>query len=116
MEAGKSFEHFIFLELIAYKNLCEKRDEISYWRTKEGYEVDFIVQNQAIEIKFANLIDKRHLKGLVEFHNDHDNFKLNLVCLEPRKRILTLAQKEITIWPVQDFLDALWGNEIWSQT
>ena len=24
VDAGKSFEHYIFLELMAYKNLCEK--------------------------------------------------------------------------------------------
>ena len=40
-EAGKAFEHYFFLELMAYKNLNEKRDNIYYWRTKEGYEVDF---------------------------------------------------------------------------
>ena len=30
------------LEEQAYKLLMEKRDAINYWRTKEGYEVDFI--------------------------------------------------------------------------
>lgn len=35
-EAGKAFEHYIFLEFIAYKYLNDKRDELFYWRTKEG--------------------------------------------------------------------------------
>ena len=35
-EAGKSFEHYIFLEFMAYKLLTEKRDFIHYWRTKKG--------------------------------------------------------------------------------
>ena len=45
IDTGKAFEHYIFLELMAYKNLTEKIDNISYWRTKEGYEVDFIIRN-----------------------------------------------------------------------
>ena len=59
-EAGKSFEHYIFLEFISYKNLCEKRDPINYWRTKEGYEVDFIIQEQAFEVKMSDSINSKH--------------------------------------------------------
>lgn len=113
VEAGKSFEHYIFLELMAYKNLCEKRDQIFYWRTKEGYEVDFIVQEQAFEVKLSNSINKSHLKGLIEFEDSH-SFKLNVICLEPKKRITIVDGKEITIWPVQEFLEMLWGHEIWN--
>jgi len=113
VEAGKSFEHYIFLELVAYKNLCDKREEIFYWRTKEGYEVDFIVQEQAFEVKLSNSVNKSHFKGLIEFNKDH-NFKLNIICLEPKKRVTIIDGKEITIWPVQEFLETLWSNEIWN--
>lgn len=111
-DAGKSFEHYIFLELMAYKNLYEKRDQISYWRTKEGYEVDFIFQNQALEVKITDSINKSHLKGLLEFKKDH-NFTLNIVCFEPKKRITIIDNQEVIIWPVQDFLETLWAHKIW---
>ena len=113
VEAGKSLEHYIFLELVAYKNLCEKRDQIFYWRTKEGYEVDFVVQEQAFEVKLSNSVNKSHFKGLIEFNKDH-NFKLNVICLEPKKRVTVIDGKEIIIWPVQEFLEMLWSHEIWN--
>ncbi len=34
--AGKNLEHYILMELIAYKNINRKRIEIYYWRTKTG--------------------------------------------------------------------------------
>ncbi|AFB22066.1 hypothetical protein [Rickettsia rickettsii] len=39
-DAGKSFEHYVFLELIAYKYLNNKRDELFYWCTKDPMEVE----------------------------------------------------------------------------
>ncbi len=111
-EAGKSFEHYLFLELMAYKLLTEKRDPINYWRTKEGYEVDFIVQDQAFEVKISTPIEKKHLKGLLLF-GEYYKAKLHVISLEPRKRILTIDGQEITVWPVQEFLDELWANCIW---
>ena len=112
-EAGKSFEHYIFLELISYKNLCEKRDQINYWRTKEGYEVDFIVQDQAFEVKMSDSINSKHLKGLLEFKKGNNNYKLNIICLETKKRIAKIENHEVIIWPVQEFLESLWSNQIW---
>jgi predicted AAA+ superfamily ATPase len=111
-EAGKAFEHYVFLEFIAYKYLNDKRDQLCYWRTKEGYEVDFIVQDNAFEVKISSSIQKNHLKGLLEFAKEH-NFKLHVISLEKTKRVIILENKEITIWPIREFLDMLWGNNIW---
>nr|WP_193784003.1 DUF4143 domain-containing protein [Rickettsia conorii] len=62
-DAGKSFEHYVFLELIAYKYFNNKRDELFYWRTKEGYKVDFIFQNNdAFEVKIASSIQKKSFR------------------------------------------------------
>lgn len=113
VEAGKSFEHYIFLELMAYKNLCEKRDQLFYWRTKEGYEVDFIFQDQAFEIKLSDSIKPYHFKGLLEFKKDQHNYNLNIICLEKEKRITILNGQKIIIWPVQEFLETLWNNKVW---
>ncbi|MBN9565286.1 MAG: ATP-binding protein [Alphaproteobacteria bacterium] len=111
-EAGKSFEHYIFLELMAYKQLNDKREALHFWRTKEGYEVDFIVADQAIEVKIVPAIEKRDLKGLLLFGEQHA-VKLNVVCLESKKRVMSFNGQEVTIWPVQNFLDTLWGGDFW---
>lgn len=112
-EAGKSFEHYIFLELMAYKLLMEKRDLIHYWRTKEGYEVDFVIQDQAFEVKISTPIEKKHLKGLLLF-GEYYKAKLNVISLEQRKRVMKIDDQEVLIWPVQEFLQELWSNNIWT--
>ena len=111
-DAGASFEHYIFLELMAYKLLVEKREEITYWRTKEGHEVDFIFQDKAFEVKISTPIEKRDLKGLLVFGQQHD-MSLNVISLEKRKRLMIVDGKEITIWPVQEFLQSLWSHTLW---
>ena len=53
--AGKSFEHFLLMELIAFRSLNRKKFPLTYWRTKTGLEVDFILGNAdvAIEVKIS---------------------------------------------------------------
>ena len=65
--AGNSFEHFILMELLAYIDYTRKRIDISYWRTKTGLEVDFILGNAkvAIEVKISDQVHQQDLKGLI---------------------------------------------------
>jgi len=65
--AGKSFEHFIFMELLAYLNMKQKRMKISYWRTKNGLEVDFVIGDAkvAIEVKISTQVNKMPNKGVI---------------------------------------------------
>jgi predicted AAA+ superfamily ATPase len=109
-EAGKSFEHYVFLELMAYKLLKNIRDDIYFWRTKEGYEVDFIFQNHAFEVKITQSFRKSDIQGLLAFSKNNTH-QLHIISLEPRKRILSIEQKEITIWPIQEFLDVFWSGD-----
>jgi uncharacterized protein len=111
-EAGKAFEHYIFLELMAYKLLKFKREEITFWRTKEGYEVDFIIQDKAFEVKLSNNIKKEHIKGLLELRKDHKK-TLYIICFELKKRIIKLDNCEIVVLPVEDFLKLLWDGLVW---
>lgn len=111
-EAGKAFEHYIFLELMAYKLLNNKRDEITYWRTKEGKEVDFLIPGMAIEVKISTPIQKSDLRGLLAFSEEHTH-SLNVISHEPRKRIMNIDGKHIIIWPVEEFLSNLWEGVLW---
>ena len=56
----------------------------------------------------------RYLKVLVEFHRDHPEFKLHLISLETKMRIVNVDDKQITIWPVQEFLESLLADKIWN--
>lgn len=110
-EAGKAFEHFIYLEIKAYLLLNNKRDNVTYWRTKEGVEVDFIVQNHAFEVKISNSIQDRHIKGLCIFGKEFD-YSLNVIAFEPFKRVIKKNGLTISIWPVEEFLKELWNGNI----
>jgi predicted AAA+ superfamily ATPase len=114
--AGKSFEHYIFMELIAYLNISRhKHCDISYWRTKTGLEVDFILGNAqvAIEVKISEQVHKQDLNGLIAFCEEHPNTKPIVVSQDKRARQLVINdQLNIMIMPWQSFLKKLWKGEI----
>ena len=114
-EAGKSFEHFIFMELIAYKGLYEKRFDITYWRTKNGLEVDFILGNAeiAIEVKISKLVERSDLKGLIAFCEEHAPKKAIVVSQDTQPRKIRVDDTiYIDILPWQVFLKRLWGKKL----
>ncbi len=113
-EAGHAFEHYLFLELFAYKELRKKMFSIGYWRTKSGLEVDFILKKGevAIEAKITTPIRKQEIRGLIEFSKEHKPKKSIVVGLEREYRVMTVEDVRIFIYPIQQFLKELWNNEI----
>lgn len=116
--AGASLEHFIFMELIAYINITRKRMDISYWRTKTGLEVDFILGDAkvAIEVKISEKISRQDIKGLLAFCEEHPTTQPFVISQDPRPRKLEIMRNDnplsISILPWRLFLERLWGNEI----
>lgn len=107
---GKMFEHFIFLELLAYRTYSGSDFKINYWRTKSGLEVDFILENGlvAIEVKGTNRVDQADVKGLKAFSEEHSTERLICVCNEKFSRI----SNDIHFYPWRDFLTDLWKGQI----
>lgn len=110
-EAGKALEHYIFLELKAYQVMHEIRDELTYYRDSEGHEVDFIFKDQAFEVKIKQDITSKDIKGLLLFGKEY-GAKLHTICTADKKRLQVFGNQEVTIWPAQEFLVALWAGEI----
>lgn len=69
IEFGKAFEHFLLMEIVAYRSYAGKDFPINFWITKSGIDVDFILGEgeAAIEIKGSRYIDKRDIYGLDAF-------------------------------------------------
>jgi predicted AAA+ superfamily ATPase len=107
---GRSFEHFIIQELIAYLGYTQSSEHLTYWRTSSGYEVDAIIGEGriAIEIKSTDEVKSRHLKGLKAFLDDFPQAKAIVVSLDKHPRILN----GVEIIPAMQFLKALWNAEI----
>jgi len=110
IEFGKAFEHFILMEICAYRSYSKKYFDINFWRTKTGLEVDFILGKGevALEVKGANRIDKNDLKGSMAFREEYSPKRSIVVCNEKEKRIY----RNIEIIPYRMFLEELWRGEV----
>lgn len=112
--AGNAFEHFILMELMAFLGLHEIDDPIHYWRSKNGLEVDFILNDGdcAVEVKMNENPNLSDLKGLRAFCNDYKPTHAIVVCCAPRRRLL-IAENDIKIEvvPWQVFLKELWDRK-----
>ncbi|MCG2712774.1 MAG: AAA family ATPase [Candidatus Omnitrophica bacterium] len=109
-EFGRAFEHFLLMEIVAYRSYSGKDFSINFWRTKSGIEVDFILgQGEvAIEIKGTGHVDNRSIYGLDAFTEASSPKKSILVCNEKEKRI----HGKIAIIPWEIFLRELWAGKI----
>jgi len=107
---GKSFEHFIYMEISAYNSYQEVGYAINFWRTKSGLEVDFVLGGGAvaIEVKGASRIDNRDLRPLRAFMDLYSPGKALVVCNEKEERIAG----DIRIMPWRKFLFDLWAGKI----
>lgn len=109
-EFGKAFEHFMLMEIVAYRSYAGKDFAINFWRTKSGLEVDFVLGAGAvaIEIKGAARIDTKDLNGLGVFDEVYSPKKSMVVCNEKEKR----RHGKIEIVPWENFLHELWDGKI----
>lgn len=104
---GKSLEHLIYCELRAWLDYSKDDRTLSFWRTTDGKEVDFIVGDDiAIEVKSAVMPESRHQKGLVAIADEGAFRRRVIVCLAPAPR----ESNGIEMLPVMEFLRRLWAG------
>ena len=107
---GRSFEHFMWMELRAYLAYRRKDlTELSFWRTKHGQEVDFLVGDElAIEVKAATSVSTRDLKGLQTLAEEGVFKKFYLVSQDRCAR----SYESFNLMHWETFLTALWNDEL----
>lgn len=107
---GKAFEHFIFMELLAYNVYNEIDYRINFWRTKTGLEVDFILGDGevAIEVKGSGQVENKALRPLNAFIEIYSPRKAFVVCNEKEERVVG----NVRIMPWRKFLYNLWQGKI----
>lgn len=108
---GKSFEHYILMELRAYQAYKQPDLPITFWLTSTGQEVDFILGDKeaALEIKASPRVHDADLRPLNILRADGPVKTSIVVSLEkePRK-----ASGGILILPWQSFVEKLWAGDI----
>lgn len=109
-EYGHAFEHFVLQELRAYMAYHHRDEQLSYWHTYNGKEVDVVVGDAAlgIEIKSCKEILPKHYSNFKEYREEFPDSRCMVVSLDP----LTRRSGEIEIIYLYDFLRMLWAGEL----
>ena len=107
---GHAFEHVVIQELVAYLNYTDNPNKLSYWRTYTQVEVDVILGDAkvAIEIKSAEEVLPKHLKGLKSFADEHPDCRRIIVSLDRFNRVVDGIEHIY----VYDFFKKLWSHDI----
>lgn len=110
-EYGHAFEHLVIQELIAYLGYQQREEEIRYWRTSSGLEIDVVLGDAkvGIEIKSTKELRNNQLKGLRSFGKDYPEARLIAVTLDKYRRLVD----NIEIIPVLEFFADLWSGKIY---
>ncbi len=110
-EFGHAFEHLVFMELAAHTSYSRKDYDITFWRTKDGLEVDFVIGGGeiAIEIKGAPRLRPADFKGIAAFKEEFRPKRSIVVSQEPAHRKLDSG---IEVIPWKKFFTMLWAGEI----
>ena len=109
---GRALEHFVLMELLAFKSYRDLDFPVRFWRTKSGLECDFVLGRggeTVIEVKGSANAKPDHLKPLRAFVDEHRVRRAILVCNEAAVR---RTGDGIWILPWQVFLEKLWAGEI----
>jgi uncharacterized protein len=106
-EYGDAFEHFLFHELATYVDTARPELALSYWRSKSGFEVDFVLGDEtAVEVKATAEVAARDLKGLNALAEERLMRHLVLVCRERKPRRIG----DVDVLPWAEFLERLWAG------
>lgn len=102
--AGAALEGLVQQHLKAWIDLQKAPHELSYWRTRSGSEVDFVVYGEkefwGIEVKNSTSIAPRDLTALKSFGEDYPEAQLYLLYRGTRR----MKEGRITCVPVEEFL------------
>ncbi len=110
-EFGKAFEHYLLMELTAYRAYRNPELDVRYWRTSTGMEVDFVLgeMDVALEIKGARRVHDGDLKGLKALLAEHKVKHPLVISLEREPRRLGVGIRAL---PWREFLRELWSGEL----
>lgn len=107
-EYGHAFEHLVIQEIYAWLHYTHSEEELSYWRTYTGMEVDAVIGDArvAVEIKSVEEVMPRHLKGLKTFGDEHPQSRKIVVSLDKINRRIG----DIESIYVMDFFKEMWAK------
>ena len=100
---GKAFEHFVIIEIIRLSSYYQKDYRFSYLNTKDGAEIDLIVERPGqplvlVEIKSTVHVTEQDVRQLVRFKKDLPGSEAICLSKDPVKKeikgVLSLPWEE----------------------
>jgi len=105
-EFGEGFETYVMHELKSYSDYVSG-EQLSYWRSTSGFEVDFIIgDHTALEVKAKKNLSPNDIKSLRMLAEEGKLKRYICVSMEPRRRKIG----NIDILPYKEFLELLWNG------
>ena len=86
---GRALEHFILMELLAWRAYRECDVPVRFWRTKSGLECDFVLGRDgaaAIEVKGSARVRREDLTAMRAYVEEHRPRRAIVVCNEEEPR------------------------------
>jgi predicted AAA+ superfamily ATPase len=104
---GKSFEHWVLMEILNYRRYREPDLDVCFWRTAHGHEVDFVLGDMevAIEVKGRERVHTGDFGGLLALRQERKVGRSVVVSLERARRTV----EGVDVLPWKAFLEELWG-------
>src|SRR5262249_37684172 len=112
-ERGRLLETYVFHELRSFLAYASRGGTLSYWRTQDGVEVDFVwtrgKTTVAIEVKSLARWKSSFGAGLAALHaGDQRPTRSFAVYLGNQRE----RESWGAVWPIEEFLDALWAGDV----
>ena len=111
-EFGRALEHFMLMELLAYRSYRECDFQVRFWRTKSGLECDFVLGQEgeaALEVKAGANPGPGDLRGLRAYVEEHRPRVAAVICTAAAPR---QTDDGILILPWKEFLRRLWSGAV----
>ena len=108
---GQALEHYVLMEILAFRSYREREVPVRYWRTKSGLEVDFVLGREgdaAIEVKGTRRVRPDDLKGIRAFCEEHRPRRAVVVSNDPAPR----RAGGVDVLPWRTFFERLWAGGI----
>ena len=104
---GFALETLVAQHLRAWADYRAEDVSLSYWRTKGGLEVDFVLYGEqtfcALEVKSSSTIHPKDLNGLSNFLQDYSDAKAALLYMGKERRKI----RNIDCIPIEPFLASM---------
>jgi predicted AAA+ superfamily ATPase len=107
---GRALEQLVFLELRGYLDYHRLDHQLSYWRSRSQFEVDFVVGDEiGVEVNSKSRVSPRDYKGLHALGEEVRLKRKIVVCREKMRR---RADDGAEIMPPTAFFKELWSGAL----